>query len=105
MFDLDHIYSVNTTYMFQYMGDYQKEEEPLALDELLETIRKNRSRIGVDSSLAVVKKDIQKLYVQNLDALKPLQQALRFTDKKTGEIMYHLSGLTEKKREIVEERE
>lgn len=33
-----------------YPGDYQKEEPPLATDELLEVLRKNKNRLGVSLS-------------------------------------------------------
>ena len=63
-----------------YPGDYQKAEPPLATDELLEILRKNKNRLGVSLSDAGLVDRIRKMYEESLQRVLPIKERLGKTD-------------------------
>ncbi len=85
-----------------FPGDYQKGEGPLSPTELLDTILKNKARLGIrlaDSTLAA---QIQTRYNAALEQALPLKATLARTDSLIDRIVYRLYGLTEAEIAVVE---
>ncbi len=85
-----------------YPGDYQKGEPPLAIDELLEILRKNKNRLGVSLSDAGLVDRIRKMYEESLQRVLPLKERLQKTDTLIDAVVYRLYGLTEEEIAVVE---
>src|SRR5438105_3384057 len=63
-----------------YPGDYQKGELPLATGDLLEILRKNKSRLGVSLSDAALLDRVGRVYEESLARVLPLKDRLARTD-------------------------
>jgi hypothetical protein len=87
-----------------YHGDYQKGEQPLATDELLEILRKNKNRLGVSLSDVGLVDRIRKMYEESLQRVLPIKERLQKTDALIDVVVYRLYGLTEKEIGVVEGR-
>ena len=87
-----------------YPGDYQKGEPPLATDELLEILRKNKNRLGVSLSDTGLVDRIRKMYEESLQRVLPLKERLGKTDALIDAVVYRLYGLTEEEIGVVEGR-
>ncbi len=87
-----------------YPGDYQKAEPPLATDELLEILRKNKNRLGVSLSDAGLVDRIRKMYEESLQRVLPIKERLGKTDALIDAVVYRLYGLTEEEIGVVEGR-
>jgi hypothetical protein len=85
-----------------YAGDYQKGEAALATDELLDILRKNKSRVDVSLSDAGLVDRIKKMYEESLQRVLPMKERLRKTDVLIDQVVYRLYGLTEEEIKIVE---
>src|SRR5258708_701764 len=85
-----------------YPGDYQKGESPLATDELLEILRKNKNRLGVSLSDTSLIDRIKKTYEESLQRVLPLKERLARTDRLIDQVVYRLYGLTEEEIGVVE---
>jgi hypothetical protein len=85
-----------------YPGDYQKGEPPLATDELLESLRKNKSRLGVSLSDTMLVDRIRKMYEESLQRVMPMKERLQKTDALIDAVVYRLYGLTEEEIRVVE---
>jgi len=92
------------THLQNYLGDYQKGEPHLTLDELLEILRQNRRRLQVDLSARAFQERVAQEYQTSLDKLLPLKARLAATDRLIDLIVYRLYGLTEEEVAIVEGR-
>ncbi len=57
-----------------YPGDYQKGEPPLATADLLEILRKNKSRLGVSLSDAALLDRVGRVYEESLARVLPLKE-------------------------------
>jgi len=78
-----------------YLGDYQKGEPYLTLDELLEILRRNRRRLQADLSARAFQERLAREYQASLDKLLPLKVRLAATDRLIDLVVYRLYGLTE----------
>ena len=87
-----------------YLGDYQKGEGELPIDELLDRLHKNRSKISANLSDAAFVARLQDEYEASLATLLPIKQRLAETDWLIDQIVYKLYGLTEEEIAIVEGR-
>ncbi|HYT35674.1 MAG TPA: hypothetical protein VEL49_00750, partial [Ktedonobacteraceae bacterium] len=87
-----------------YPGDYQKAEPPLATDELLEILRKNKNRLGVSLSDAGLVDRIRKMYEESLQRVLPIKERLGKTDALIDAVVCRLYGLTEEEIGVVEGR-
>jgi hypothetical protein len=87
-----------------YLGDYQKDEQPLAIEELLDILRKNKNRLGVSLSDASLIDHIKKTYQESLQRVLPLKERLAQTDRLIDQVVYRLYGLTEEEIRVVEGR-
>ncbi len=87
-----------------YLGDYQKGEEPLPFKKLIDTLHKNKSRIGVSLSDPHFVARLEKEYGTSLETLLPIKDRLAATDRLIDQIVYRLYGLTEEEIEIVERK-
>ena len=63
-----------------YPGDYQKGESPLAFEELLDILQKNKGRLGVSLSDAGLVDRVRKEYEGSLERVLPLKERLAKTD-------------------------
>jgi len=87
-----------------YPGDYQKGETPLATDELLEILGKNKNRLGVSLSDTGLVDRIRKMYEESLQRVLPMKERLQKTDTLIDAVVYRLYGLTEEEIGVVEGR-
>jgi len=78
-----------------YPGDYQRGESPLAFEELLDNLRKNKGRLGVSLSDAGLVERVRKEYEGSLEKVLPLKDRLAKTDALIDQVVYRLYGLTE----------
>ncbi|MBC7249930.1 MAG: Eco57I restriction-modification methylase domain-containing protein [Anaerolineae bacterium] len=92
----------NKTRLRNYLGDYQKNESHLTLEELLAILRKNRRRLQVDPSARAFQERLAREYGASLDKLLPLKARLAATDRLIDLIVYRLYGLTEEEVAVVE---
>jgi hypothetical protein len=67
-----------------YLGDYQKGEAHLSLDELLGILRKNARRLRVDPGGRAFQELLAGEYERSLGRLLPLKQRLAGTDRQMG---------------------
>ncbi len=95
---------VGKSKLTDYAGNYQKGESALATDELLDILRKNKSRVGVSLSDAGLIDRIKKMYEENLQRVLPIKERLRMTDALIDAVVYRLYGLTEEEIRVVEGR-
>jgi TaqI-like C-terminal specificity domain/Eco57I restriction-modification methylase len=87
-----------------YPGDYQKGESPLAFEDLLDILQKNKGRLGVSLSDAGLVEKVRKEYEGSLERVLPLKERLAKTDALIDQVVYRLYGLTEEEIKIVEGR-
>jgi len=92
----------NKTRLRNYLGDYQKGESHLTLEGLLNILRKNRRRLGVDPTSRAFQKRLEQEYRASLDKLLPLKTRLAATDRLIDLIVYRLYGLTKDEVAVVE---
>ena len=90
------------TRLQHYLGDYQKGEAHLTLDELLDILRANRRRLQVDPSARAFQERLEQEYAASLGKLLPLKARLAATDRLIDLIVYRLYGLTEEEVATVE---
>jgi len=88
--------------LLDYPGDYQKGEPPLSFDDLLDILRKNRTRLGVSLSDAALVDRLHETYEASLSAILPLKARLAATDALIDAVVYRLYGLTEEEIRVVE---
>ncbi|OGW41389.1 MAG: hypothetical protein A2Y97_09500 [Nitrospirae bacterium RBG_13_39_12] len=88
-----------------YMGDYQKNEDALSFDGLMNILHKNRAHIGVSLSDNKITSRLKSEYDKSLTILLPIKENLKKTDWLIDQIVYKLYGLTEEEIKIVEERD
>ena len=91
------------TKLRNYLGDYQKDEPHLTLEELLAILRKNRRRLQVDPTARAFQERLAREYEASLGKLLPLKARLAATDRLIDLIVYRLYGLTAEEVAIVEE--
>jgi hypothetical protein len=84
-----------------YPGDYQKVELPLATGELLEILRKNKTRLGISLSDTALVDRIRKEYKESLQRVLPIKERLQKTDALVDAVVYRLYGLTEEEIRVV----
>ncbi len=87
-----------------YPGDYQKGEPPLAFEELLDILRKNKGRLGVSLSDVGLIERLRSEYEGSLERVLPLKDRLAKTDALIDQVVYRLYGLTEEEIAVVEGR-
>jgi hypothetical protein len=90
--------------LLDYIGNYQKSELALTFEELLELLRKNRTRLGVSLSDAAFIGALRERYEQSLAHALPLKEQLAKTDRLIDLVVYRLYGLTEEEIAVVEGR-
>jgi hypothetical protein len=88
-----------------YLGDYQKNEEALPFDSLMDIFHKNHSRIGISLSDNKMIPNLKSEYDKSLSILLPIKEKLKNTDWLIDQIVYRLYGLTEEEIKIVEEKD
>ena len=84
-----------------YPGDYQKGEPPLATGELLEILRKNKARLGINLNGTTIVGRIRKEYEGSLRRVLPMKERLQKTDTLIDALVYRLYGLTEEEVRVV----
>lgn len=92
----------NKTRLRNYLGDYQKGESHLTLEEVLDILRKNRRKLRVDPGQRAFQERLAREYQASLERLLPLKSRLAATDRLIDLIVYRLYGLTEEEVAIVE---
>ncbi len=92
------------TIIRNYLGDYQKGEEELPFEELHHRLHNNRSRIRANLGDPAFQHRLRQEYEASLDALLPIKQRLKETDRLIDQIVYKLYGLTDEEIAIVEGR-
>jgi hypothetical protein len=92
----------NKTQIFNYVGDYQKNEDPLSWRRLSEILTLNKKLCQVDQFDRLLF-DIEREYHANLDKVLPIKAQLEKTDWLIDETVYKLYGLTEEEIQIVED--
>ncbi len=93
------------TRLRNYLGDYQKGEPHLTLEELLGILRKNRKRLKVDPAKRAFQERLEQEYRASLEKLLPFKARLAATDRLIDLIVYRLYGLTEEEVAVVERRD
>jgi hypothetical protein len=88
-----------------YLGDYQKNEDALPLDSLMDILHKNRSHIGMSLSDNRFVSKLRDEYEKSLAILLPIKEKLRMTDWLIDQIVYKLYGLAAEEIKIVEAKE
>jgi hypothetical protein len=88
--------------LLDYAGDYQKDEPEMSFDELLELLRKNRTKLGVSLSDTHFTGQLEERYTASLQQVLPLKERLRRTDALIDQVVYRLYGLTEDEVKVVE---
>jgi hypothetical protein len=90
------------TYLRNYLGDYQKDEPHLVLEDVLNILRRNHRRLQVDPSARVFQEHLAREYEGSLAKLLPLKAHLTATDRLIDQVVYQLYGLTEEEIATVE---
>jgi len=90
------------THLLNYLGDYQKGESHLMLDELLDILRQNRRQLGVNPTARDFQEQLEQEYRASLEKLLPLKARLAATDRLIDLIAYRLYRLTEEEVAVVE---
>ncbi len=90
------------TYIWGYLGDYQKGEPETEWAVIEETLFKNKGRIGANLSDNRLIARLRSEFEQSLAALRPLKAELARTDWLIDQIVYRLYGLTEEEIAVVE---
>jgi len=85
-----------------YSGDYQKGAPPLAADDLLAILAKNRTRLEARLTDSAMDGAIRAAYVASLARVLPLKAQLAATDRLIDAIVYRLYGLTAAEIAVVE---
>jgi len=85
-----------------YPGDYQKGESPLAFEELLDILQKNKGHLGVSLSGTGLLERIRKMYEESLQRVLPIKERLGKTDALIDAVVYRLYGLTEEEIGVLE---
>jgi len=85
-----------------YPGDYQKGESPLAFEELLDILLRNKGRLGVSLSDGGLVERIKTRYEESLGRVLPVKERLAKTDALIDQVVYRLYGLTEEEIGVVE---
>jgi hypothetical protein len=88
--------------LLDYLGDYQKAEPHVSLDELLDILRKNRRKLATDPSGRAFQEHLAAEYEASLSKLLPLKQRLAATDRLIDQVVYRLYGLTEAEIVVVD---
>jgi len=88
--------------LLDYAGDYQKDEPEMSFDEMLELLRKNRTKLGVSLSDTHFTGQLEERYTASLQQVLPLKERLRRTDALIDQVVYRLYGLTEDEVKVVE---
>lgn len=94
----------NKSKIRNYLGDYQKGEDYLPLNNLLVVLRQNSRKLMVDPGGRAFQELLEKEYGATLKKLLPLKGQLKATDWLIDQIVYQLYGLTEDEITIVEGR-
>ncbi len=92
----------NKTTLKNYLGNYQKQEDNLTFENLLDTLKKNRKKLKIDPSERKFQNLLAKEYEQSLNTLLPIKKELQYTDKLIDKIVYQLYGLTDEEIAIIE---
>jgi hypothetical protein len=92
------------TALENYIGDYQKGEEPASLEQILAVLKKNQNKLNVDISGRDFQECLVKEYETSLGNLLPIKQKLASTDRLIDQIVYALYDLTEEEIAVVEGR-
>jgi hypothetical protein len=87
-----------------YPGDYQKGEPALGFEELLDILRKNKSKLGVSLNDTRLVERLRSTYEASLEKVLPLKERLARTDALIDRVVYRLYGLTEEEIGVVEGR-
>jgi hypothetical protein len=88
--------------LLDYLGDYQKGESHLTLDESLDILRKNRRKLAADPSGRAFQERLAVEYEASLGKLLPIKGRLAATDRLIDQVVYKLYGLTEEEVAVVE---
>ena len=91
----------NKSQILNYVGDYQKHEEPLQWDALRNILRVNKNRCQVQQMESLLPR-VEEIYAQNLAQVLPIKDQLQRTDWLIDQIVYRLYGLTEEEQRVVE---
>jgi hypothetical protein len=90
------------TQIENYLGDYQKNEEPLSFEAFWKIFEKNKTRIQANLKSRGLYENIKSEYEKSLSKLLSLKEKLHKTDWLIDQIVYKLYGLTEEEIKIVE---
>ena len=90
------------SHLRNYLGDYQKGEPHLALEDVLDILRRNQRRLRVDPAGRAFQERLAREYGASLDRLLPLKARLAATDRLIDLVVYRLYGLTEEEVAVVE---
>ena len=91
----------NKSQLVNYVGEYQKGEEPLSWSRMQEIFKANKKLCRVDNMDQALF-ELERAYHQNLDKVLPLKNQLQNTDWLIDQTVYRLYGLTEEEIRVVE---
>jgi Alw26I/Eco31I/Esp3I family type II restriction m6 adenine DNA methyltransferase len=92
------------TFIQNFLGDYQKNQRNVTLDEILAVLNKNKNKIHVNISDSIFLERINKEYQVSMDKLLPIKKQLAATDHLINQIVYQLYNLTEEEIAIVDSK-
>ena len=90
------------TTLFNYLGDYQKSEEPASLDSILGVLRKNQKKLGADVSSRAFQESLAREYESSLAKLRPIKSRLAAVDGLIDQVVYALYGLGDEEIAVIE---
>nr|WP_315889719.1 hypothetical protein [Kovacikia minuta] len=92
----------NKSRLQNYIGDYQKSEQNLTLEDVIELLKKNKKKLKIDPTGRKEQTQLETEYKSSLETLLPIKTQLTMTDRLIDAIVYKLYGLTEAEIAIVE---
>ena len=91
------------TTLKNYLGDYQKGQEHVPFDNLVDVLQRNKGRLSRPLDGAF-EQWMRQAYERSLELLLPIKQELSATDWLIDRLVYRLYGLTEEEVAIIEGR-
>ncbi|MBW1971788.1 MAG: hypothetical protein JRI44_02945 [Deltaproteobacteria bacterium] len=87
-----------------YLGDYQKNEEPLSFEEFFRILERNKNKIQANLKNRKVYELIKAEYEKSLSKLLIVKEKLKKTDWLIDQIVYKLYGISDDEIKVIEEK-
>ena len=87
-----------------YLGDYQKNEEPLSFEEFFRILERNKNKIQANLKNRKVYESIKAEYEKSLSKLLIVKEKLKKTDWLIDQIVYKLYGISDDEIKVIEKK-